>query len=447
MSLRRVFTEMIVNSQELAFREFSPRDVRPESIPGKITVNVGVRRCGKSTLMESRLAMLASQGVPRENMVMINFADERLTELRSGNWNELYEAYYSLYPDKRHRETVYFCFDEIQMFPDWELFVERLRRDENCEIYLTGSSAKLLSREIHTALRGRSLSWELFPFSFGEYLVRKGLPRMARGTTAKLKIAHAWNCYKEEGGFPEVFEQSAPTRVRTHQEYFDLLLYRDIIDRYAITQPLVLRQLAKRMLSSVGGQFSLNKISNDFRSAGISVGKETLMQYMEWLEDAYFLFCVPACTASASQRFKLMRKVYCIDHSMLGSLCGSFSELQGQMLENMVFLALRRISREVYYYRTDNGLEVDFLAVHPFTQEKMLVQVCADMSAESTRVRELRAMTVAMAETGLSESLIIADTSEEEVAEVDSGRIRVVPATSFLTLADPWQIFHQNAPA
>ena len=203
-----------------------------------------------------------------------------------------------------------------------------------------------------------------------------------------------------------------------HQEYFDTLLYRDVVERYNVSQPLALKQLARRMLGSIGAQLSINKLSNNFRSSGVSISKETILQYIAWLEDAYFLFCIPACSASVSERFKLMKKIYCIDHAMVNSLCGTFSDLQGQMLENMVFLALRRCTPEVYYYNTNAGHEVDFLAVHPYTHEKLLVQVCARMDAPETRQRELRALAEAMKETGLNLSHQYKETSEGGLARI-----------------------------
>jgi len=430
--LRQIFTELIASSQEQELHGGSQRDLELSALEGKVTVCVGVRRCGKSTLMQQQFSALTERGIPRENMLMLNFADERLADMGNEGWNELYEAYYSMYPQKRRKEKVYFCFDEIQMHPHWELFVERLRREENCEIYITGSSAAMLSREIHTALRGRSLSWELFPFSFGEYLERRGIPRSGYGTSRKLAVQNAWSTYREEGGFPEAYGITPNWRIRLHQDYFDALLYRDVVERHNVSQPLVLKQLARRMLGSIGAQLSINKLSNDFRSSGISISKETIQQYIAWLEDAYFLFCIPACSASASERFRLMRKVYCIDHAMVKSLCGTFSELQGQMLENMVFLSLRRNTPEVYYYKTQAGHEVDFLAVHPYTHEKLLVQVCARMDAPETRHRELRAMTEAMAETGLSKAIIV---TESENGEIDTtqGNIALIAAPEYLS--------------
>ena len=429
--LRQIFTELIASSQKQELHGGSRRDLELSALESKITVCVGVRRCGKSTLMQQQFQALADRGIPRENMLMLNFADERLANMGNEGWNELYEAYYSMYPQKRRKEKVYFCFDEIQTHPHWELFVERLRREENCEIYITGSSAAMLSREIHTALRGRSLSWELFPFSFGEYLERRGIPRSGYSTSRKLAVQNAWSTYREEGGFPEAYGIAPNWRIRLHQDYFDALLYRDVVERYNVSQPLVLKQLARRMLGSIGAQLSINKLSNDFRSSGISISKETI-QHSAWLEYAYFLFCIPACSASASERVRLMRKVYCIDHAMVKSLCGTFSELQGQMLENMVFLSLRRNTPEVYYYKTQAGHEVDFLAVHPSTHEKLLVQVCARMDAPETRQRELRAMTEAMAETGLNKSIIV---TESETGEINTtqGNITLIAAPEYLS--------------
>lgn len=430
--LRQIFTELIASCQEQELHGSSRRDLELSALEGKITVCVGVRRCGKSTLIQQQFLALAERGIPRENIIMLNFADERLADMGNEGWNELYEAYYSMYPQKRKKEKVYFCFDEIQMHPHWELFVERLRREENCEIYITGSSAAMLSREIHTALRGRSLSWELFPFSFGEYLERRGIPRSGHGTSRKLAVQNAWVAYREEGGFPEAHGIAPNWRVRLHQDYFDALLYRDVVERYNVSQPLVLKQLARRMLGSIGAQLSINKLSNNFRSSGISISKETIQQYIAWLEDAYFLFCIPACSASASERFRLMRKVYCIDHAMVKSLCGTFSELQGQMLENMVFLALRRNTTEVYYYKTQAGHEVDFLAVHPYTHEKLLVQVCARMDTPETRLRELRAMAEAMAETGLNKAIIVTESENGEI-NTTQGNITLIAAPEYLS--------------
>ena len=146
-----------------------------ETVPGKATVCIGVRRSGKSTFLFQVIQRLLDSGVPRENLLYLNFFDDRLHALRQDRLGLITEAYYSIYPEKKNTETVYCFFDEIQAVPGWEPFIDRLMRTEKCEVYLTGSSARMLSREIATQMRGRALSWELFPFSFQEFLDYKGI--------------------------------------------------------------------------------------------------------------------------------------------------------------------------------------------------------------------------------------------------------------------------------
>ena len=149
--LKTIVAEQIIDNQQADFVPASPRTLEIRALDGVISIVMGVRRCGKSTLMESIMARLVTKGVPRENIVWLNFSDDRFLPLRLGDWDTIHSVYFSIYPEKRRKEKVYFFFDEIQLYPNWELFVERLRREENCEIYITGSSARMLSKEIGTA--------------------------------------------------------------------------------------------------------------------------------------------------------------------------------------------------------------------------------------------------------------------------------------------------------
>lgn len=421
---------LISTRQRRKLQTGSPRDIKLLRMPGKISVCLGVRRCGKTTLMMERMAQLLSDGVPRENIVHINFADERLLPLHSGGWDTLYRAYYSMYPEKLGRETVYLFLDELQLFRGWELFVERLRREENCEIYLTGSSAALLSKEIHTALRGRSLSCELFPFSFGEYLTRKQLPRHGCDTEYLMQRRKAWESYKQEGGFPEVFGQETELRRALFQEYYDSLLYRDILERHGCIQPLLLRMLASRLMSGMSSIVSINKMQNILKSTGLSTTRETLQQYIQWLEDAFFIFAVPVADASVTARARSMNKIYCIDHAMAQALSPHYTDNSGSMLENMVFLALRQHTPEVFYYKTKNNHEVDFLVRK--ADKTALVQVCATLQDSTTRNRELRALAEAMAETGIRESWIITEHHTETI-HLSAGTVYCIEAPDFLS--------------
>lgn len=408
----------------------SPRDKRIITLPEIVSICIGVRRCGKSTLMESVILKLLAEGVARENIVCINFADDRLLPLRVGGWDALFTAYYGRFPAKRHRETVYFFFDEIQQFPNWELFVERLRREENCRIFITGSSAHLLAHEVGTALRGRTLSCELFPFSFGEFLVRRGIARSGRGVNRRLALTKAWNDYKEQGGFPAVYDLPEPTRKLVHREYANALMLRDVIERYRVSQPLVLRHLATRMLNGIGTLFSFRKVEEELKALGFAVGRDTVAQYLKWLEDAYFIFTITVHTASVARQARELRKVYCVDHAMARSLGNGVLKNRGQVLENIVFVHLRRQTPQVCYYKTKNGHEVDFWATLPDGSQQA-VQVCADMSTPETRKRELRALQAAMAESGLKEGWVVTE-NETETLQVPEGTIHLVPANVFL---------------
>lgn len=427
--LKTIVAEQIIDNQQADFVPASPRTLEIRALDGVISIVMGVRRCGKSTLMESIMARLVTKGVPRENIVWLNFSDDRFLPLRLGDWDIIHSVYFSIYPEKRRKEKVYFFFDEIQLYPNWELFVERLRREENCEIYITGSSARMLSKEIGTALRGRTLSWELFPFSFSEYLTRCNPPRNKKSSNYRLFMQNAWERYKEEGGFPAVFGIDASLRRQLHREYFNALLLRDVIERYNVRYPQVLRHLANRVINGIGTLFSVRKAHDELKSLGYSLGRDTITQFLQWMEDAYFIFAVPAFSASVARQAREFRKLYCVDHSMAASLSTRILKNRGQMLENMVFCALRQETSDVYYYRTKEGYEVDFIAIFR-NGDKVLVQVCDDMSTPETRSREIRALTSAMTETKLTVGYIVTESLNETI-ETPGGSIRCIPAPEF----------------
>lgn len=422
---------ILESNMERSLEGGSPRSLQVQTVDKVISIYVGVRRCGKSTLMEARMAELAAAGVPRENIVWMNFADPRLFPLRAGQWEAIHSAYYGMFPDKRGKEKVYFFFDEIQDIPGWETFVEWLRRDELCEIYITGSSAKLLSREIGTTLRGRTLSWELFPFSFREFLVRCGVNPQGRGTTHRLSVQKAWERYRTEGGFPEVFGMGEELRRHLHSEYMNAMLLRDVIERYEVKQPHTLRHLAIRAVNGIGTLFSQRKAEAEFKSLGFGIRREQISQYLQWFEDAYFIFSVARYTPSVAKQAREFRKMYCIDHALAASLGAGILRNRGQQLENIVFLALRRLTPDVYYYKTEKEYEVDFLALQRETGKKWLVQVSETVEDARTRTRELRALSAAMAETRTAEGWLVTESTYDEIS-LPEGTVHVIPAPDFL---------------
>ena len=428
--LRGVLQELILDFQEREFTKTTPRLLQLKALSGKASVCIGVRRCGKSTLLLQRAQALLSEGVTRDRLVYLNLFDDRLHGLTGAQLGLIVEAYYLLYPHKKGGEVVYFFLDELQVVKGWEPFVDRLMRSERAEVYITGSSAHLLSKEIATQMRGRSLSWELFPFSFGEFLDHIDVEhKRPLSTKRRLKVEAAFERYYTEGGFPEVVGLDHRTRARVHQEYLNATLFHDLIERHDISHPRAIVDLAHRLLNNVGSLYTLNKLTSYLRGLGHKVPKTSVADYLKWFEDAFMIFTVFKYDASLSKANVNPKKVYCVDHALVTSVSAGVLRNAGHLLENLVFMCLRRLTSRVSYYKTKTGWEVDFIATLD-GGTRVLVQVCETLADESTRRHECRALRAALLELKLTRGLIVTR-SESEVIESDGLTIEVIPVWRF----------------
>ncbi|NMC74497.1 MAG: ATP-binding protein [Geobacteraceae bacterium] len=426
-----ILKEMILDFQEIKLPAGVPRRVNVSPVPGKATVCIGVRRCGKSTFMFQLMQRLQDSGVSRHNILYLNFFDDRLHSLQHDSLGVILEAYFSLYPEKKNAEKIYCFFDEIQVVPGWEPFVDRLMRTEKCEVYITGSSAQMLSREIATQMRGRALSWEMFPFSFPEFLDYKGIESEgALSTKKRLTVQKAFEEYWESGGFPEVAGLDRMLRIKTHQEYFNAMLFRDLVERHDISHPKALTDLAHWLMDNTGSLYSVNNLTGYLKSLGHKAPKSAVSDYLAWFEDAYVLFTVRIFDAALARANTNPKKIYCVDHALVTSVSSGVLVNSGHLLENLVFTALRRVTPDIYYYKTRAGREVDFIA-RLQDRSRMLVQVCESMADPRTRKREITALAEAMAELELTHGSIVTRGEEEQI-QVESGRIDVTPAWRFL---------------
>jgi hypothetical protein len=426
-----IIKEILIDNQAADLFIGTPRRYAITAFPGKATICIGVRRCGKSTLMHQLITAIVNSGVSRKNIAYINFFDDRLHALPAKGPGGIVDAYYSLYPEKRGAEKVYFFFDELQLIPTWELFIDRLMRTENCEVYITGSSSAMLSREIATQMRGRSLSWEIFPFSFTEYLdavnIEHTMPLTSR---TRAFIQKAFENYWKSGAFPEVIGCSDALRHKIHQEYFDTILFRDIVERHDISHPRALRDLAYKLIDSAGSFFSINSLYGYLKSVGYKIQKPDVTQYLEWFEDCYFLFQVRLFDASVARSAVNPKKIYCIDHAFIASITSGILVNSGHLLENLVFISLQRKYSEIYYYKTAGGREVDFIVVSE-KKEKSLFQVCETMEDPKTYKRETTALIDAMDELRLAEAVIITRNESDSIT-TRQGTIRIVATWQFL---------------
>jgi hypothetical protein len=422
---------MILDAQETPLETGVPRRLSLTPVPGKASVCIGVRRCGKSTYMSQIIRRLLGRKVPRQNILYLNFFDDRLHGLQRGGLGQVVEAYYSLYPEKKNTETVYCFFDEIQVVPGWESFVDRLMRTEKCEVYLTGSSSRMLSKEVATQMRGRALSWELFPFSFREFLdYRKVEAAGELSTKKRLHVQHAFDQYWETGGFPEVLGLDRHLRVKTHQEYFHAVLFRDLVERHDVSHPKAVSDLAHWLVDNTASFYTVNRLTGYLKSLGHKVPKSAVSDYLAWFEDAFFLFSVRLFDASLARSHVNPKKTYCVDHSLVTSVSSGVLVNSGHLLENLVFAGLRRTWPDIFYYRTRTGREVDFI-LQPRGSSRTLIQVCESLAEPQTRKREVAALSEAMSELGLRSATVVTRAESERV-RAGNGTITVVPVWRFL---------------
>ncbi|MDA3917416.1 MAG: ATP-binding protein [Deltaproteobacteria bacterium] len=429
-----ILKEIILDFQEEALETGIKRHLPYKYLPGKAFVCIGVRRCGKSTLLYQIIADLETQGVKRENILYLNFFDDRLHEIKQNNISLVLEAYFSIYPEKKGSEKIYCFFDELQEAADWEPFVDRILRTEKCSVFISGSSAKMLSKEIATQMRGRSLTWELFPFSFKEFLDFKRIDYEKLTSRNRLIIQKYFNEYLIKGGFPEVSDVEDKIRSMILQEYYKTILHRDIINRFDAIHPQAVVQAGFRLISSISSLYSINRITHHLKSMGYKVSKTFVSSCISWFEDAYFLFSVPIFSPSVSRQTANPKKIYCIDHALAGSVSHKILADKGHILENLIFVHLRRESEEIYYYKTGRNHEVDFVMIDS-NKNKHLIQVCLSMGKPEenagTFKRETRALFSAMPELGLDKGTII--TMNEESVYKEHGRtINIIPAWKYL---------------
>ena len=426
-----IIKEMILDYQNQKLFTGVKRHLQYQRVEKKAFVCIGVRRSGKSTFFYQIMDDLLKHGIHIENILYINFFDDRLTELRTGeNLNIITEAYFTLYPHKKSAEKIFCFFDEIQELQNWEPFIERLLRSENCEVFITGSSSKMLSKEIATEMRGRSITWELFPFSFREFLEYKKTDYQILTSKNRLLIINNFDEYFSIGGFPEV--RNVPDKIRTmiHQEYYKAILHRDIIERNDAIHPRAVMQAGYRMISSIATLYSINRMTEYLKSLGYKVSKEFVSSCIQWFEDSYFIFSVMIFDLSIAKQNVNAKKAYCIDHSLVNSVSPRISQNKGLILENLVFCHLRRVSQRIFYYRTKKGKEVDFLWLNE-SDNPQLVQVCFSMKESQTRNRELKSLIEAMHELDIKNSIIITYHEEEEV-KIDNRLIQIMPAWKYL---------------
>jgi uncharacterized protein len=357
---------------------------------GLINIISGIRRSGKSTLM----LQLAS--VLEKEYVFFNFDDPRIFGFDLNDFlklNELIEG-----------KAEYLFFDEIQVVKNWEVAIQGLH-DAGKKIILTGSNASLLSQELGTKLTGRYIRHNLFPFSYPEFLL----------LTEQMNHVGSFTQFIEKGGIADFLKTN---NTAFHQQLFKDIIYRDIAVRYGVRNTNSLVELALYLISNVGNKYSLNRLKNLFEFGATN----TVSNYIGWFEDCYLLFSLPKFSWSAKRIANNAKKIYCIDTGFARSNSLSFTEDEGRLFENAIYIELRRRYDELYYFAGKG--ECDFVACQNH-QPKILIQACTNINSENQK-REISGLVEAMDFFSLTEGYIIT-IDQEDVIWFETKKISLIP--------------------
>ena len=393
--MEALIQQLIADSMEQGWPELLRREGALAEIPDMATVLVGMRRTGKTFRLFQRMRELVESGVDRHRILYLNFEDERLGTVDAGFLRQVDESYQRAYPAE-HGEISHYFFDEIQYVAGWERFVRRILDRRDTRVYLTGSSSKLLSSEVATAMRGRAVETRIHPYSFSEFLAARGVEvpgdPATVGRKQRARIEHALTDYLREGGFPAVQGLQERERRQVLQGYVNIVVLRDVAERHGLVGLAALRQLTRRLLASSASHFSVNKFHNELKSQGLKCGKDTLHEYLQHLEDAFLFAGVFLDTSSERRRMVNPRKMYAADQGLVWACVPPGANWgEGRALENAVHTELLRRGFEPRYGITENGYEIDFVVDRP-AGRRLAIQVCADPEAPTTRERELRAL-------------------------------------------------------
>lgn len=379
-----------------------------------IIVITGLRRCGKSTLMQ----MIRNKHAEQD--FFISFDDDRLSGFELQDFQTLLECFIELYGDQK---TIY--LDEVQNIPEWERFVRRLH-DQHYKIYITGSNALMFSKELGTRLTGRYLDIEMYPFSFKE-LVRFLQPTLLKAnysTVEKVEIKKLFNHYLEVGGLPEYVSHPVDGYLHT---LYENILYKDIIARYRLTNERNIKLLVHYLASNVGKD-------TNFRQLGlyIDTSSSSVADYCHYLEDCYLNFMINRYSPSLKQQQGYQKKNYFIDAALAKSIGFRISEDRGRMLENLVFLELKRKGFEVYFHKENSECDFIIKQGHEIVE---VIQVTERMDYEKTKKREVAGLVEAMQNFRLTKGFILTENEEghfTETVAAQSYQIHIVPLWKWL---------------
>jgi predicted AAA+ superfamily ATPase len=404
--IRQIFREKLI-TREIA------SDARKALSDNIIKAIIGVRRCGKS--------VLAHQILKGKKYGYINFDDERLLGTRTEDLNKLLEVLLEVNP-----KIKYILLDEVQNVQGWELFVNRLGR-KGYNIVITGSNSNLLSKELATHLTGRHIVFELYPFSFREFLKYQAFSYSDKYfyiAEKKSALNNKLEEYIQTGGLPEIYKIKFKDRYL--RDLFDKIITRDVVTRYSVKYVKDLKEIALFLISNFSGSISYRKLTELFNLGSV----HTIKNYVSYLEEAYLIFQLNPFSFKLKNVIRQNKKIYTIDTGMINAVAPQLSPNTGRMIENTVFLELKRRKKDIYYLTKQHDYEVDFV-VKANRKVTQLIQVCYNLDNLKTKQRELKGLIKASNKLNCSDLLVINEGYEGEEKHKEK-KIRFTPLSQWL---------------
>ena len=391
------------------------------------TVIKGMRRTGKTFVTYERMRKLVKGGIPPGRIVHLNFEDERIKTITVDQLHLIGEAHAELFPEFA-QEKIWYFLDELQNVKDWEAYARRLVDSPKVQLCLTGSSSKLLSEEIATAMRGRSVPLEVFPLSFGEYLrfnsvLKKPLAAGVFTSAQRGVLRNAMSRYFNVGGFPAVQDMPEAARNATLQDYLHAVVYRDVLQRHKVVSVQSLLYTLDYLVHNYARRISVHAISGVLKNLAYPSRREDVADYVSYFKEAYLVYPVSVLSDSLAVKRVNPDKYYVVDTGLISAVTPKIDSERGWKLENLVYMTLRRGMRKIHYFPLPDNREVDFHVYDQLAGRHSLVQVAWDISDDTTFRRELSALREAKTATGIEDCVVVTWDTEADLGD----GIRAVP--------------------
>ncbi len=393
---------------------------------------IGARRSGKTCLCHQLVRTLL-QDNPKSNVIYLNCEDERLHPLRGDELSLLWETILEVFQSDTKRK-IYLLIDEIQNIPNWSKWARRItEQNRNLKLILTGSSSKLLSREIATELRGRTLVWNVYPLNFQEFLRARKIETMLKRplqTQERASFKRQFQHYLKLGGFPGILNSPAPNQVLS--EYFKVMFYRDIVERHKVSNIKLLEDFLNLLMDQMACDFSISSTAKKLNQFGYTFSKNTLSNFLNYAEEAFLIFTVKKYSYKIKEQMRAPRKVYNIDHGLTQAVRFGFSENAGRVLENIAYLAIKRTGCDIYYHKA--AKECDFV-VTDRGRPIQAIQVTRSIGSPETRKREVEGLAEALSAYNIKNGIILTEDLQETI-HTDRYEIQAIPLWLWLLSND-----------